>query len=103
MDAASSSLSSILVSPYCCWFTCYIRWQAQSSCVLDCTGSGDIDTSTVVKADGDGRIRGASGALLAVNPSWKNPSEEWHVGSKLVYEFFTNSLISRLKKERKKK
>ncbi|GAB2222014.1 hypothetical protein Drorol1_Dr00013211 [Drosera rotundifolia] len=71
--------------------------------VLDCTGSGDIDTSTVVKADGDGRIRGASGALLAVNPSWKNPSGEWHVGSKLVYEFFTNSLISRLKKERKKK
>nr|AFN53692.1 tripeptidyl peptidase II [Linum usitatissimum] len=46
--------------------------------VIDCTGSGDIDTSKVVKADADGCIGGASGASLAVNPSWKNPSGEWH-------------------------
>nr|AND01131.1 hypothetical protein [Linum usitatissimum] len=31
--------------------------------VIDCTGSGDIDTSKVVKADADGCIRGASGQL----------------------------------------
>ncbi|MBA0679860.1 hypothetical protein Goari_011606, partial [Gossypium aridum] len=68
------------------------------------TGSGDVDTSKVVKADGDGRIRGASGwASLVVGSSWKNPSGEWHVGYKLVYELFTDSLTSRLKKERKKK
>ncbi|XVF50835.1 hypothetical protein PTKIN_Ptkin04bG0135800 [Pterospermum kingtungense] len=71
--------------------------------VIDCTGSGDVDTSKVVKADGDGRIRGASGASLVVNSSWKNPSGEWHVGYKLIYELFTNTLTSRLKKERKKK
>ncbi|KAB2016864.1 hypothetical protein ES319_D08G122200v1 [Gossypium barbadense] len=71
--------------------------------VIDCTGSGDVDTSKVVKADGDGRIRGASGASLVVSSSWKNPSGEWHVGYKLVYELFTDSLTSRLKKERKKK
>ncbi|KAF8379519.1 hypothetical protein HHK36_028957 [Tetracentron sinense] len=70
--------------------------------VLDCTGSGDIDTSTVVKADEDGCISGASGALLVVNPSWKNPSGEWHVGYKLIFELFTDTLTSRLKKERKK-
>ncbi|OWM79539.1 hypothetical protein CDL15_Pgr022951 [Punica granatum] len=70
--------------------------------VLDCTGSGDIDTSKVVKADADGRIVGASGASLPVNPSWKNPCGEWHVGCKLVYELFTDTLTSRLKKERKK-
>ncbi|CAN0902776.1 Tripeptidyl-peptidase 2 [Linum grandiflorum] len=70
--------------------------------VIDCTGSGDIDTSKVVKADADGCIRGASGASLAVNPSWKNPSGEWHVGCKLVYELYTGTLTSRLKKERKK-
>ncbi|KAE8721649.1 hypothetical protein F3Y22_tig00015426pilonHSYRG00056 [Hibiscus syriacus] len=29
--------------------------------VIDCTGSGDVDTSKVVKADEDGRIRRASG------------------------------------------
>ncbi|GAV79300.1 Peptidase_S8 domain-containing protein/TPPII domain-containing protein [Cephalotus follicularis] len=71
--------------------------------VLDCTGSGDIDTSKVVKADADGCILGASGASLFINSSWKNPSGEWHVGCKLVYELFTNTLTSRLKKERKKK
>ncbi|GFY84207.1 tripeptidyl peptidase ii [Actinidia rufa] len=71
--------------------------------VIDCTGSGDIDTSNVVKADADGCINGASGAPLVVNSSWKNPSGEWHVGYKLVYEFFTDTLTSRLKKERKKK
>uniref|UniRef100_A0A5B6YUZ2 Tripeptidyl-peptidase 2 n=1 Tax=Davidia involucrata TaxID=16924 RepID=A0A5B6YUZ2_DAVIN len=71
--------------------------------VIDCTGSGDIDTSNVVMADADGCIRGASGASLVVNSSWKNPSGEWHVGYKLVYELFTETLTSRLKKERKKK
>ncbi|XP_010255392.1 PREDICTED: tripeptidyl-peptidase 2 [Nelumbo nucifera] len=71
--------------------------------VLDCTGSGDIDTSKVVKADANGCIIGASGAQLIVNPSWKNPSGEWHVGYKLVYDLFTDTLTSRVKKERKKK
>ncbi|KAL6911947.1 hypothetical protein ACP4OV_000752 [Aristida adscensionis] len=71
--------------------------------VIDCTGSGDVDTSKVVKADSDGAIVGASGARLIVNSSWKNPSQEWHVGCKLVYELFTDTLTSRLKKERKKK
>ncbi|KAK8710528.1 hypothetical protein V6N13_145848 [Hibiscus sabdariffa] len=71
--------------------------------VIDCSGSGDVDTSKVVKADGDGRICGASGASLVVNSSWKNPSGDWHVGYKLVYELFTDTLTKRLKKERKKK
>ncbi|KAI4384768.1 hypothetical protein MLD38_002876 [Melastoma candidum] len=71
--------------------------------VLDCTGSGDVDTSKVVQADSDGHICGASGASLAINSSWKNPSGDWHVGCKLVYELFTDSLTSRLKKERRKK
>lgn len=38
-----------------------------------------------------------TGATLVVNSSWKNPSGEWHVGYKLVYELFTESLTSRLK------
>ncbi|XP_071686212.1 tripeptidyl-peptidase 2 [Rutidosis leptorrhynchoides] len=71
--------------------------------VIDCTGSGDIDTSTVVKADANGCIRGASGASLIINPSWSNPSGDWHVGYKLVYELLTDTLVSRLKKERKKR
>ncbi|KAG2401576.1 Tripeptidyl-peptidase 2 [Vigna angularis] len=71
--------------------------------ILDCTGSGDVDTSKVVKADADGCILGASGASLVINTAWKNPSGDWHVGYKLVYELFTENLTSRLKKERKKK
>ncbi|XP_047082269.1 tripeptidyl-peptidase 2-like isoform X1 [Lolium rigidum] len=71
--------------------------------VIDCTGSGDVDTSKMVKADADGAIVGASGTRLIVNSSWKNPSQEWRVGYKLVYELFTDTLISRLKNERKKK
>ncbi|KAG6541056.1 hypothetical protein Mapa_017543 [Marchantia paleacea] len=71
--------------------------------VLDCTGSGDVDTSTVVKADGDGYLIGASGARLQVNKSWKNPSGEWHVGCKLAFGLFTDTLVARIKKERKKK
>ncbi|KAJ8771482.1 hypothetical protein K2173_026659 [Erythroxylum novogranatense] len=71
--------------------------------VIDCSGSGYVDTSKVVKADDDGRIMGTSGAALLVNSSWKNPSGEWHVGCKLVYELFPNSLTSRLKRERRKK
>ncbi|CAE6185616.1 unnamed protein product [Arabidopsis arenosa] len=70
--------------------------------VIDCTGSGDIDTSTVVKANEDGHIRGASGAPLVVNSSWKNPTGEWRVGFKLVYQLFTDDLTSRVKKERRK-
>ncbi|CAL5327911.1 unnamed protein product [Camellia sinensis] len=75
--------------------------------ILDVIDCGDIDTSNVVKADADGCLCGASGngggASLVVNSSWKNPSGEWHVGCKLVYELFTDMLTSRLKKERKKK
>jgi hypothetical protein len=40
-----------------------------------------------------------TGASLAINTSWKNPSGEWHVGYKLVYELFTETLTSRLKVE----
>ncbi|RVW54776.1 COMPASS-like H3K4 histone methylase component WDR5B [Vitis vinifera] len=72
--------------------------------VPDRTGGEDIDTSTVVKADSDGCLRGVSGATLVANSSCKNPSGEWHVGYKFVYEFFfTDTLTSRLGKERGKK
>eukprot|EP00261_Vitis_vinifera_P034061 XP_019075304.1 PREDICTED: tripeptidyl-peptidase 2-like isoform X2 [Vitis vinifera] len=63
-------------------------------------GSGDIDTSTVVKADSDGCLGGASGSSLVVNSSWKNTSGEWHVGYKVIYKLCTDTLTSRLKKEK---
>ncbi len=42
--------------------------------LLDCTGSGDVDTSKVVKADDDGCILVCYGNKLKINPEWKNPS-----------------------------
>lgn len=43
------------------------------------------------------------GASLVVNSLWKNPYGEWHAGYKFVYEPFTETLTSHLKKERRKK
>ncbi|KAL6343105.1 hypothetical protein AAG906_018943 [Vitis piasezkii] len=54
-------------------------------------GSGDIDTSTVVKADSDGCLGGASGLCL------KALTCTWHVGYKVVYKLCTDTLTSRLK------
>ena len=42
--------------------------------VLDCTGSGDVDTSKIVKADESGCIEGLYGTKLLVNTNWTNPS-----------------------------
>ena len=42
--------------------------------ILDCTGSGDVDTSRVVEADGEGNILGHYDTPLRVNPEWQNPS-----------------------------
>ena len=41
--------------------------------VLDCSGSGDVDTSTEVDADG-GAVVGVFGERLVLNPTWVNPS-----------------------------
>ena len=69
--------------------------------LVDTTGSGDIDTSTIVKIDEinkDGKkvIKGKSGRLLNIPDDWKNPSGEWHIGVKAVFELFPNNLKSRL-------
>ncbi len=42
--------------------------------MIDCTGSGDVDTSRVERADEQGCIAGASGRRLRVNPAWSNPT-----------------------------
>ena len=42
--------------------------------VVDCTGSGDVDMSKVVKADDEGCVLGVFDGKLRVNPAWNNPS-----------------------------
>jgi hypothetical protein len=71
--------------------------------VVDATGSGDVNTSTVVKASSGHTIRGKSGKTLQLNPGWKNPSGEWHVGMKAAYELYPGPLKSRISASRKEK
>lgn len=74
--------------------------------VIDCvdaTGSGDIDTSTVVEASAAGTLQGLSGRTLKLGDAIVNPSGKYNVGIIRAYELFPKPLVSRLKEERKKK
>lgn len=39
---------------------------------------------------------------LKLNPKWANPSGEWRIGLKRGFELFPKSLVTRVKKERRK-
>ncbi|KAI8076819.1 uncharacterized protein BX664DRAFT_362744 [Halteromyces radiatus] len=76
--------------------------------IVDCTGGGDVATSTIVKPNKkeiNGEqvsvIEGLGGRTLIVDPSWKNPSGEYRVGLKRAYELFPSELVERLKSERR--
>jgi tripeptidyl-peptidase-2 len=73
---------------------------------IDCTGSGDVDTSTKAAHttdEGGGRtLPGLTGRALKLNPAWVNPSGEWRLGVKLAFELFPGPLKERVKGERKK-
>lgn len=70
--------------------------------IIDATGAGDVDMSTVVKVDNNS-IEGIRGNKLRINPKWKNPTSEFHVGIKLGYEVFPGPAISAYKNDQKEK
>lgn len=67
--------------------------------MVDATGSGDVDTSCVAKAEG-GKLAGLSGRTLLVDPDWKNPSGEYHLGLKPAFELYPEGLVGRLRARR---
>ncbi|KAI7856234.1 hypothetical protein BDC45DRAFT_555693 [Circinella umbellata] len=72
--------------------------------MVDCTGGGDVATTKIVKPteeNGVQIIQGLGGKKLIIDPSWKNPSNEYRVGLKRAYELFPTELVRRLKSERK--
>ncbi|RIB23882.1 subtilase family-domain-containing protein [Gigaspora rosea] len=77
--------------------------------IVDCSGSGDVTTKVVVKPvikeDGNETlhtIQGLTGRTLIIDPKWNNPSGEYHIGIKRLYELFPSELVNRLRKEHKK-
>ncbi|KAJ4961404.1 hypothetical protein NE237_021314 [Protea cynaroides] len=56
-----------------------------------------MEDLSACRPSGDAKLSCCSRSIRGCNPSWKNPSGEWHVGCKLVYELFTDNLTSPLK------
>lgn len=70
--------------------------------VVDGSGSGDVDTSTVVEASEDGTLEGRSGRTLVLDPDWSNPTGAWRVGLKPAAELWPGGLVGRMRGERSK-
>ena len=71
--------------------------------MIDCCGDGDVDTSEV-RSTGDqeaGRVvKGVTGRDLKLPDAWRNPSGEWHVGVKALYQLLPSNLLARVRKIR---
>ncbi|MCH2149868.1 MAG: S8 family serine peptidase, partial [Phycisphaerales bacterium] len=69
--------------------------------VVDGTGSGDVDTSTIVELK-DGQLEGLTGRMLTVPDTWENPTGQWRIGLKSAWELYPSPLVERMKSERRR-
>jgi len=69
--------------------------------MVDGSGSGDVDTSTIGQAE-EGIIEGLTGRKLRLPDAWQNPSGKYHLGLKRGYELFPKRLVERLIQQRRK-
>lgn len=68
--------------------------------VIDCSGAGDVDTSTT-RTIKDKVIEGLSGRKLTIPDKWSCPTGVFHVGLKPIFELYTKGVKSRVISERK--
>lgn len=72
--------------------------------VVDCTGDGDVRTTTKREAGADGSFLSADGRRrLVPGGEWSNPGGEWRVGQRPLFSFFTSPLRRRVRAERRKR
>ncbi|KAH0553976.1 tripeptidyl-peptidase 2 isoform X2 [Cotesia glomerata] len=69
---------------------------------FDCSGDGDVDTSTVVQSE-EGFITGITGRKLKIPFNWTNPTGNYHIGVKEAYRLYPTKLREKISAERKKK
>ena len=69
--------------------------------IVDCSGSGDVVTSTEMQADADGTLEGLFDRKLAVSSSWSNPSGKWRVGAKPLFELYPGGCKRKVERKRK--
>jgi tripeptidyl-peptidase-2 len=70
--------------------------------VVDGSGSGDVDTSTIAELGDEGTFTGLSGKQLTPHSEWANPTGEYRVGLKPAHEIFPAGLVGRMNNERRK-
>ncbi|MCF3648208.1 S8 family serine peptidase [Synoicihabitans lomoniglobus] len=64
--------------------------------MIDASGSGDVDTSTVVQRAEDGALAGLSGRSLSLPDGVVNPSGDFRLGLKSAEELFQGAVLRRL-------
>ncbi|XP_044020581.1 tripeptidyl-peptidase 2 isoform X2 [Aphidius gifuensis] len=69
---------------------------------FDCSGDGDVDTSTIVQSE-EGYITGLTGRKLKIPFDWTNPSGDYHIGVKEAYHLYPSKLREKIISEKKKK
>jgi len=68
--------------------------------LIDGSGAGDVDTSTVVELT-DGKLTGLSGRSLQPDPNWRNPSGKYHLGLKPGCDLFPEELLERMQQRKR--
>ena len=76
--------------------------------LVDCSGSGDVDVSTVVELDVDDEgnlvreVTGLTGRKLVLNPDWNIADRKVKLGIKAAYDLYPAKLRERVARRRLK-